>query len=131
MKYEKSKKVKLFKSFSWKEITTHSSTIVVVLTVLIYLSIFSGCSASNTNIIGEWRSTDTGEPIHSITFERKGDAVLRDPEGRAVTVFEYKINGDQLTLTDSHVETTWIFVIADDELTISADSVQSLYLKVK
>jgi len=131
MKFGNSINGELFKNFAWKEITARSSTIVVLPAVLICLSMFLGCSASNPKIIGEWRSSETGEPIHTITFERKGDAVLRDPDGRAVTVFVYKIDRDQLTLTDNRVETTWTFIIADDELTISADNVQASYLKVR
>lgn len=118
--------------FSNKEITNNFHRIYRLLSVLmsfvVVLSVMS-CNSANSEIIGEWRSTGTDEPAHSITFDREGEAVLQDSEGRALTVFEYDIDGDKLTLTTNGAETTWTFIVESDSLIIDAGGTMSKYNK--
>jgi hypothetical protein len=122
------------KTFKQKKIMTSINMFEAVLLIfctLFIVSIFSGCSGPNPGILGTWQSTESNEPGHTITFERNGDAILRDLEGRAVKLFIYEIDGDQLTMKDSGVETTWTFILTGDELIISAGGLQTSYNKVK
>jgi hypothetical protein len=123
-----------FKTFRQKKITTSMNMFKVVLLIfctLFVVSTFSGCSGPNPGILGTWQSTETNEPGHTITFKRNSDAILRNPEGRAVKMFVYEIDGDQLTMKDSGIETTWTFNLTEDELIISAGGLQTAYNKVK
>ena len=122
------------KTFKQKKITTSINRFEAVLLIfctLFVVSTFSGCSGPTPGILGTWQSTEANEPGHTISFEHNSDAILRNPEGRAVKIFVYEIDGDQLTMKDSGVETTWTFILTGDELIIRAGGLQTSYNKVK
>jgi len=134
MKNHNQKELVLFKMLPYNKKNNNLTKMVLLFSILICLSfaaILTSCRSDKVQILGVWQSTEINEPPHTINFDRNGEALLRDADGLTVSVFTYEMEGNQLTLINERVETTWTVAFDGNSLTIDAGGLNAKYNKVK